>query len=171
MTPDLRTGSMPLWIEIFVRILGRPADQVTLIDLCCGRMGNTGLLRFGRSLHVDLTDYDERPRSAAFLKHDVLTLSETLDGLFDVALCSDGIEHLSKPDGMTLIDRMVRLSPRQIIFTPLGEYMVDPGATSPEAHRSGWVPEDFPTGWDTQVFPNWHPTLNIGALWAWHTND
>lgn len=162
---------MPLWIEIFVRILGRPTAAVTLIDLCCGRMGNTGLLKFERSLHVDLTDYDERPRATNFLKHDALTLPDYFDGIFEVALCSDGIEHLFKIQGLQLIERMTRLSKTQIIFTPLGEYMVDANATSPENHRSGWRADDFPESWSTQEFPNWHPTLKIGALWAWHSND
>jgi hypothetical protein len=167
MKPDLREGSMPLWLEIFVRILGKPTQSVTLIDLCCGEMGNTRLCKFKDSLHVDVTNYATRPKGYDFIKHDVLTLPESFNGRYDVALCSDGIEHLSKTDGMALLERMPKLSRQSIVFTPLGDYMVDPNAKGPENHRSGWLPRDFPDGWETQEFPNWHPTLGIGGLWAW----
>lgn len=167
MKADQREGSMALWIEIFVRIVGQPTESISLIDLCCGQMGNTHLLKFKDSLHVDVTDYPDRPRSYKFLKHDVLTLPPVLNGKFDVALCSDGIEHLSKIDGFLLLNRMPLLAKKNIIFTPLGDHCVDPQAKSPENHRSGWLPKDFPDGWETQEFPNWHPTLGIGALWAW----
>lgn len=167
MKPDLRQGSMELWIEVFVRIIGKPSKDVSVIDLCCGRMGNTRLLNFRDSLHVDVTDYEDRPRHYRFLKHDVLTLTESLNGMYDVALCSDGIEHLSKADGLKLLDRMTRLSRKRIIFTPLGDYIVEPDTTDPEKHKSGWLPKDFPPSWETQEFPNWHPTIGIGGLWAW----
>jgi hypothetical protein len=167
MKPDNREGSMPLWIEVFLRIVGKPSDQVSIIDLCCGRMGNTRLLKFKESIHIDVTDYPERPRGSHFLLHDVLSLPSSFNGKYDVALCSDGIEHLSKEDGIKLISIMEKLSKTSIIFTPLGDYMVDPLAKSPENHRSGWLPNDFPSNWETQEFPNWHPTLGIGGLWAW----
>lgn len=171
MTPDTRTGSMALWTEIFVRIIGKPTSEISLIDLCCGRMGNTGQLKFKKSLHIDVTDYEERPKEFEFLKQDVLELPWWLNAKYDVALCSDGIEHLSRDDGNRLIRKMEDLSPVQVIFTPLGDYMVNPLTTDPEHHRSGWLAKDFPKWWETQEFPNWHPTLNIGALWAWHRND
>ena len=170
MNADLREGTMELWISVFKRILGRPTESISLIDLCCGPMGNTRLLTFRKSLHVDVKDYDERPRQYEFMLHDVLTLPESFDGQYDVALCSDGIEHFSKVVGYRLIERMMSLSKKQVIFTPLGDYMVDPNSTIPESHKSGWLAEDFPPYFETQEFPNWHPTLGIGGLWAWHSN-
>lgn len=170
MNPDLRQGSMALWNEIFIRILGCKTTDISLLDLCCGRMANTGQFQYKRSLHVDVIDFAERPKNYNFIKQDVLKLDPVLVGLFDVVLCSDGIEHLSKEQGIELLKQMQVLSRKQIVFTPLGDYMVDQNTTNPEHHRSGWLVSDFPPDWETQEFPNWHPTLGIGALWAWHTN-
>jgi hypothetical protein len=56
-------------------------------------------------------------------------------------------------------------SNKQIIFTPLGAYMVDEGSTHPDSHKSGWTP-DMLFGWLSIVLPNFHPTLNTGAFFA-----
>jgi hypothetical protein len=63
------------------------------------------------------------------------------------------------------MERVGRLS---IIFTPLGPWMLDEGATHPDKHKSGWWPEELEkVGWRTKVYPKWHTALQCGAFFAY----
>lgn len=83
----------------------------------------------------------------------------------DSVTCIDVIEHLSRDDGLLLIEEMKRLARGQVlVFTPLGFMPQEGGgARDPwgyqgqhwQEHRSGWTPQDFP-GWRTFVDPHFH---------------
>lgn len=153
-------GSGDLYFKILGLLIG-DASGKSLIDLCCGEMTGTRHLGFKESVHVDVADEPLRPPGFNFVQCDVLSEDPVFNRKYDVALCLDGIEHLTREDGLRLADRMTNLAKLSIIFTPLGFYKTD--GKGSHAHLSGWLPADLP-GWETLVFPNWHPTLGIGAL-------
>jgi hypothetical protein len=64
---------------------------------------------------------------------------------------------------------MEMISDKQIIFTPIGPYLMQDN-DNPEDHHSAWYPSDFP-GWACLVFPEYHPTLEVGAFFAWRCKD
>jgi hypothetical protein len=86
--------------------------------------------------------------------------------MIDTIVCSDGIEHLIREQGLRLIQQMEEHGSKQIIFTPLGELSVTKG-NHPDQHKSGWLPEQF-SEWDCIVLPNFHPQLNCGAFFAYN---
>lgn len=161
------TGCEALYLRELYSIIG-PTEDKTLLDLCCGEMTVTRKMKFRDSLHVDVQDCPNRPREFTFYQTDALGLFPLGMETFDVALCSDGIEHLEKAYGLDLLRKMEGMSRVPIIFTPLGEYKLAPGSDNPDDHKSGWLPEEFRArGWRTSVFPGWHEVLGIGAFFAW----
>jgi hypothetical protein len=170
MTTHNDNGSLELWLKVVREIIGGPTNELVLLDLCCNECTGTKQLGFNRHVGVDVENWSTRPANVEFHEMDVL---EAIRGQVasrgcDVCICSDGIEHLPKKEGAKLLKQMARVAPIAIIFTPLGDYMVNPDATSPHDHRSGWKPEEFTAiGWEVSVYPNWHPTLNCGAFFAW----
>lgn len=160
---DLRQpGDGDLHLKVLRLLIGDETEK-SLIDLNCGEMTSTRHLKFRESVHVDVIDEDLRPDNVHFFLGSSLGDGEVFERKYDVAIISDGIEHFTKSDGLRLADRMTKLAKLSIIFTPLGQYLVFPESTDPHVHKSGWLPADLPD-WETLVFPNWHLTLGIGAL-------
>ena len=165
-----RTGSLDLWLDVLLWILAEHARDgpLSLIDLCCGEMTNTSRLIFAHSVHVDVQDCPLRPQNYKFIQTDVCADHPVFEEHYDVALCSDGIEHLTVEQAVRLVRRMEDIADLAVIFTPLGDYIVEPGTTHPDRHKSGWIPLSFHgLGFHTMTFPNWHPTLQLGAFFAW----
>lgn len=161
-------GSLEIWLATVRKIIGPGIRDLTCLDLCCNEMTGTRLLPFKDTQAVDLVDWPTRPREYPFVCRDALDFCElTHARYFDVAICSDGIEHLSDKRGRRLIEEAKRISDITIFFTPLGPYMLDPTATSPDAHKSSWLPEDFPSDWHFHIFPEWHTIMKLGAFFAW----
>ena len=157
-------GNGDLQLRVLLDIIGTTTDK-SFLDLCCGEMTITRSLHFKESLHLDVVDEPLRPRHFNFMRCDIMEAK--FPRRYDVAYCGDGIEHLSREDGLCLINELPVVADIAILFTPLGPYCLDPAATSPHAHKSAWWPNDFPEDWSTWVFPNWHPTLGIGAFFAY----
>jgi hypothetical protein len=169
-----RPGSLDLWLDVMLHLLDQhfPSGKpLSLLDLCCGEMTNTSRLHFAHSVHVDVQDMPNRPPGFRFIHADVLADHPVFHEHYDVALCSDGIEHLRTGQAAELLLKMEKCATLAVLFTPLGDYMVEPDATHPDRHKSGWLPETFrDIGFHTATFPNWHPTLNCGAFFAWKSN-
>ena len=162
------TGDGPKYIRIISAIIGNQIENQSLIDLCCAECTITKQLPFKNKTYVDVLAWN--PNVPNFIQTDVLGDHEVFNNHYDVANCSDGIEHLRPEQGQLLIERMNKLANKQILFTPLGPYLVEPNSTIPESHKSAWYPEDFP-GFAAITCPNWHPTLNVGAFFVWKTHD
>jgi len=66
-------------------------------------------------------------------------------GAYDVVICSHMIEHMSKQDGLTLLDLMLERSAKALILAfPLNDPLRDELRGNPfEAHRSVWTERDF----------------------------
>lgn len=161
------TGSGELYLSILRRIIGQTEDK-TLLDLCCGEMTQTRHLKFRYVLGVDVCDWPERPKEFGFVKKDVRFMEIAQTEPFDVAICSDGIEHMSKPSGKLMLSDMQGWARLPIIFTPLDAYKLDPNSSDPDAHKCVWSPTEFVAmGWQTESYPEWHEELSIGAFFAW----
>ncbi len=88
---------------------------------------------------------------------------------YDVAICSDMLEHLKKVDGRILLHYMWLAAKKRIVFTPIGEYNLTDD-DNPDSHRSGWTADDF-KNYATIAFPQFHPQLNVGAFFAFHCSN
>lgn len=149
---------------IYSLLLGGKSKQLSMIDLCCDNASITGLLNFREKTFVDIRPDAPSRRLPNFVCTDVLGEHEIFNKKYDAAFCLDGIEHLSKKDGLRLLERMKKIASKNIIFTPLGDMDVREG-NDPLLHHSGWLPEEF-NNYIVINFPKFHPRLNAGAFIA-----
>jgi hypothetical protein len=110
------------------------------------------------------------------------------DQSVDSVFLIDVIEHLSKEEGLEILDQCSRIARRQIaVFTPLGfvaqEFEDEEqdawglSGTDLQRHRSGWTPDDFGEGWSFLCCNAYHTAdpkgrkrdKPAGAFWALHT--
>jgi hypothetical protein len=170
-------GTIDIYMKVLRAICGDTSGK-SMIDLMCCTAPNTPKLGFYPRRYVDVIDrkLDDPHEQRWFLRFDVLKLFDQGAGYknnniikYDVAICSDGIEHLYPDDGRKLIDVMQGLAEKQIIFTPLGEIfpLHNTWPDDPEAHHSLWTPDDFP-GWASIVFPEYHRQWGGGAFFSYH---
>jgi hypothetical protein len=165
-------GNDVVYMHCLRTICGDTAGK-SMIDLCCNLAPHTPLLGFTDRVYIDILPriLDHKEEQKHFLQMDVLKINERpFLSSVDVTICSDGIEHFTKDNGFLLKEKMEAVSKRQVLFTPLGEYMVDHVSTDPEGHHSGWRPEDL-SGYASIVFPEYHPTLGVGAFFAWKCDN
>jgi hypothetical protein len=160
-------GDDEVYLDCLRAICG-DTEGKSLLDAMCNLAPHTPRLGFQKKTYVDILERklvheNEQP---LFIQADVLKYLES-DTTYDVIISSDGIEHLTKEDGYKLLRLMQQKSSRQVLFTPLGSYMVDEKDTDPEGHHSGWTP-DMIEGWACIVLPQYHPTLGIGAWFFWN---
>lgn len=153
-------------------LCGPDIESKTMIDLMCCEATGTRDLPFREKTFVDIVPRESMRDLQNYVIEHVLSEHPAVSGVnrYDVAICSDGIEHLTKWNGHRLLTRMTLLADRNIIFTPLGDYLVGDG-TGPDDHKSGWLPSDFPKEWGTLILPDYHEKLGIGAFFAWHCTD
>ena len=78
------------------------------------------------------------------IRKDIKSLDKSI-GRFDVVLCSQVIEHLTKKEGLKLINNLEKIAKRRIIFIiPVGGLPQDPYDGNPyQRHKSAWYPRDF----------------------------
>lgn len=171
-------GNIQIYMDCLRAICGETEGK-SMIDLMCAFAPNTPKLGFHpkQRTYVDVIDrkLDHADQQQFFIKDDVFSFmnnfGEVQELQADVAICSDGIEHLNSEDGQKLLVHMQRISDKQIIFTPLGDLWIEKIPTdNPEAHRSAWYPEMLP-GWATIVFPQYHKEWGTGAFFAFKCND
>jgi len=164
-------GCGELYVKIFNAIAGSDLESKTFIDLCCAEATISRHFQFKEKTYVDVLDEWNIPgQMDRYVQADVLGQHAVFDKHYDVALCSDGIEHLIKSDGLRLIERMKTISDRQILFTPLGDLWTTKDNDDPKSHKSGWFPADF-KGFAAVVCPIYHPTFNHGAFFVWRCPD
>ena len=73
-------------------------------------------------------------------KCDVRDFGEgTLETWYDLVLMVDVIEHLTKEDGLALLERI----PGHVVVCTPSEFFQNPDTVPSEVHRSLWTPEDF----------------------------
>jgi hypothetical protein len=166
-------GVSPYNLGLILRaIVGREIPSKTMIDLCCGNANTTRFITFKERTFVDIKKESVHDSLPNFYELDVLSDHPIFEKHYDVSFCTDGIEHLLKEDGIRLLQRMLNISYKPILFTPLGNHCVNLTATDPYEHKSGWLPSyQELKDWYKIIFPKFHPTLNIGAFIFWHSPD
>lgn len=174
-TSSPEPGSFDLYTATIQGIVG-DTTRLTLIDLCCGELSHVAQLPWKESMHVDVLDWPTRPKVGAFIQGDAVDVlrQELREGhRYDVALCSDGIEHMLPQRGFQLLARMATIANTAIIFTPMGNILgMNPTSMDPHQHKSAWMPDDFvELGWNVAAFGNWHFSMNAGAFFAWTHKD
>lgn len=86
------------------------------------------------------------PLWECYNKIHIGNILELADGLgnYDVITILDVIEHLSKEEGIGLIDKLLRKSHGIVITTPISWYAQDDwGGNELERHKSAWNKKDF----------------------------
>ena len=161
-------GSGDLYLVVMKAICGDTANK-SMVDLMCHHAPYTPMLGFKDRLYVDLLDrgMDHKEEQVNFLRMDIWKFFfEYRNRSWDVMICSDGIEHLHKKQGYEMLSHMKSMSDKSIIFTPLGDCNIS-NDNHPDSHKSGWLPEDFSSEYAVLVFPDFHPTIKVGAFFAW----
>lgn len=168
------TGNGQIYLDVMRAICGDTSGK-SVLDLMCYKAPYTPLLGFKTPVYVDIQErpLDHRSEQKSFVKWDVRKIMDCRlvvnNSPFDVAICGDGIEHLTKLEGMRLIADMLFLANKSIFFTPLGPINIGEDY-GPDAHKSGWTPEDF-VEHATIVFPDFHPALGCGAFFSFRCKD
>ncbi len=161
-------GNGDLHLAILKALCGDTTHK-SMVDLMCYSAPYTARLGFRDRLYVDVQDrdFDFPEEKQHFVQMDVLKINPLSH--FDVAFCLDGIEHLSHEQGWQLLELMENIATLPILYTPLGEVIIKKD-NHPDSHKCGWYPEELPE-WNSIVFPDWHPTLEVGAWYAWKGQD
>lgn len=164
-------GNGQIYLDVLRSICGDTKGK-SMIDLCCNLAPYTCQLGYAERTYVDvlprtLDDYNE---IQYFIQANVLDYLQDKTKCYDISIASDACEHFTKEDGMKLLQLMEQCSDKQILFTPLGAHMVETDNYNPEAHHSAWYPEDTPE-YASIVFPNYHPTLGVGAYFFFKCNN
>lgn len=164
-------GSEELYMKILRAICGDTKGK-SMIDLMCCKAPHTPLLGFEKRMYVDILPrkLDHQNEQQFYVQDDVFNVLRNCDK-FDVAICSDGIEHLVEEDGYKLLELMMEKSDKQIIFTPMDDLFGLNNDDTPEAHRSVWKPYMLPAAWATISFPEYHKGWNGGAFFAFHSRN
>lgn len=165
-------GSPEIHLDVLKAICG-DVSNLSMLDLGCGFAPQTRQLGFRSRTYVDVVERDLGEEVHYFLNCSILSNHYFKKDKYDVCVCLDVIEHFVKEIGDYIKYLMGRVAHKQVVFTPLGDYLIEGIPTeNPDSHKSGWLPEEFEKdGWATIVFPNFHPTLNIGAFFAFHCDD
>ena len=121
----------------------------TLLDVGAG-VGKYGCLAREYSGAHRIDALDVQPPRLPCYDHVYLGDIRALDSLlpgdaprYDLALLVDVIEHLEKPEGRGLLDRLFARARRVLVTTPLGFRRQEIPGQPFETHRSGWYPWDF----------------------------
>jgi hypothetical protein len=166
-------GTGEIYMDCLKAICG-DTEGKSMVDLCCCTAPNTPLLGFKERTYVDVLPrvLDHPGEQEFFVQKDVIDFLGEASRCYDVAICSDGIEHLTKPDGFELINLAMSAANRSVFFTPLGDHLVGDD-DNPENHHSGWTPGDLePHNYHNVIaFPHYHKLLNVGAFFFWACCD
>jgi len=165
-------GSGELWLDIVKTICADTSGKY-MIDLGCHKAPYTPLLGFKYRQYVDIQErpLDHESEQKYFFKFDVVDYVKRMPKSDATIIASDVIEHLTKEEGMTFYEMIWFKAKEFVIFTPYGDCMINIGnPDSPDTHRSGWLPEDLEGSYSI-VFPDFHPTLGIGAFFAFNNDE
>lgn len=163
-------GSGPLWVDI-ATIICNPLPNQSMCDLGCHHAPYTPLLGYSYYIYVDIQyrGLDFKDMEKWFVNMDAIEYLRICNRRFDLCIASDFLEHLTETKGNEFLSLMRDHSDKQVIFTPIGEYMMT-NDDHPDSHKSAWTPDMFP-GYLCISLPNFHPTLNTGAFFAVNCSD
>jgi 2-polyprenyl-3-methyl-5-hydroxy-6-metoxy-1,4-benzoquinol methylase len=112
----------------------------SILDLGCGK--DSPLCREKRRCEITGVDnYEISKVHDKFYKNDVLNINQIFkENSFDCVMAMDLIEHLTKEEGIELIEKMIKIAKEKIIiYTPNGFVDQDAFDGNPnQIHKSGW---------------------------------
>jgi hypothetical protein len=164
-------GSGELWLDIMKIICGDTQEN-WMIDLGCHKAPYSPLLGFKHRNYLDIQNrpLDHTEEQQYFIQAEIADFLKRMHRGRFVFILSDTIEHLTIKQGYEVIELMCQKGHKSIIFTPLGDYMLETEPTeNPDSHRSGWIPEML-SGYASIVLPNFHEALGKGAFFAFNCN-
>jgi hypothetical protein len=114
------------------------------------------------------------PQHSEYRRLDVRSIGDHFDrGSFEGVVALDLIEHLSRSEGVKLLDALETIaSKRVVVFTPNGFLAQPPAPDNPyQEHVSGWTVDDFESR-DYRVFGvnGWRPLRGPYAAIRWRPN-
>lgn len=168
-------GTATIHLDVLNAIL-EEVGGMAILDIMCCEGSQTHKLKAGSITYVDIFERPIKgfePHKDIFVKSDAIEFLQGVHKKYSAAICADGIEHISKEDGLQLLTLMKEKSNKQIIFTPSGDYLIETEKTNnPDSHKSGWTPDEFEKlGWAVLEFPGYHKTLGIGAFFAFNCKN
>jgi hypothetical protein len=151
-------------------------DCRTVLDVGCGE--EAALLRrvpgIPRSVGVDMhvpEPGSKPPRHSEYIRMDVRSIGERFEpASFDSVVAIDVIEHLSRGDGLALLEAMEKIAARRVIvFTPNGFLPQPPDPDNAhQEHISGWEVKDFiARGYRVLGMNGWKPLRGDYAEIRW----
>jgi SAM-dependent methyltransferase len=163
ITQFVRLGSKLVPISLY--IMGRPIRKElgrgarTVLDIGCGRgLIGAPITRTGRYFTVGAEIYQPDLREAwknhthvAFVRCDIRSLPFR-PGSFDIILCTEVLEHVTKEEGRTLLKNMEEIASRKVILSTPRGYLNTCHESSPnppaqdnihQEHQSGWHADEL----------------------------
>lgn len=143
------------------------ADCRSLLDVGCGPSSpiepfSSRLLSLGVDIfQPSIIRSRKRGIHDKYRRMDALDIGKEFEAnSFDCVLASDLMEHLTKKDGIRLLNIMERIArKRVIVFTPNGYLSQGESNGNPwQAHKSGWtVAEMKERGYEVEGINGWKP--------------
>ncbi len=125
----------------------------SVLDVGCGRDSILkGINRPIYSVGIDYYEpYINKSKSEKihnkYLLHDITRKLPFQENSFEVIICTEVIEHLSKEDGLNLLNEMERVAINKVILTTPNGLMIDLHPTKEdnpeEKHISGWETDEL----------------------------
>lgn len=172
--PNVTNGNI-VYMDVMNDILGY-TPRTSMIDLGCHKAAHTPLFNFEKRKYVDiLTNTLDFPQEQQYFEQSDI-LDTPLDVHYSVSFSLDCIEHLTVENGVKLLNIMLTISDKQILFTPLTDlFGMNFETDDPESHRSLWSPEmienSFPGKLIFICFPKYHSVWNGGAFFFFSCNE
>lgn len=146
-------GTHPFFYHTLISNLTPDLNHKVILDAGCGRGINGYLIRASRNLKgskligIEINDtylnlckkhkiYDK------LIKHRLPTVP-LKDKSVDFLICLEVIEHLTKKDGLKLLDELERVSRGRIIVTTPNLFFHADGLEHEDDHHSLWSIQDF----------------------------
>lgn len=143
----LRQGLPPSSVVTLLQIRSALRDCSSVLDVGCGPASNLRHFGFGRLVGID--GYE--PNVTAARRdgtHDHLVLGDVRElgnlfreNEFDACVALDLIEHLTKPEGMALLQSMERIAARRVV-------LLTPNGFLPQRHAEQSDLQEHLSGWD-----------------------
>jgi SAM-dependent methyltransferase len=136
----------PSWIKYLKREL-RGCESV--LDIGCGKDSPIQKCGVTFSLGVDLFDpyleeSEKKKIHTEYLKADIRSV-EFEPNSFDCVLCLEVLEHMTKEEGLKLIEKMEKWARKKIIITTPNAFVWQDGIDNNplQAHVSGWSAKEL----------------------------